>query len=155
MQDDKTQDDRTPTEGENKAISEDYRLAAELTARALSGNHSKFEFIRSMDEYKVAKLYGKGVIKIISGYEAAAKDALKRCEANLREGKDSAIDLLNHRDFLRCAKFYRDELNLSERMICEYNDYVLQGHIMDTIMGVYRPEEDLYDHSDKYLPRIL
>lgn len=155
MQEYKPQGDETPAEGEDKAIGEDYELVMELTERAFAGKHSRFEFLRSMDEYRVAKLYGKGVTKVISGYEAAAADALRRCEADLREGRDDAIDLIDHRDFLRCARFYRDELSISERMICEYNDYVLQGHIMDAILGVIRPEEDLYDHSDKSLPRIL
>lgn len=155
MQEYKPQDGEMPADDGNRAISEDYRLALELTTRAFTGNHSKFEFIRSIDEYRVAKLYNKGLIKIISGYKVAAKEALREYRTSLREGKEDVIDLINHRDFLRCVKFYQDELRLSDYMISEYGDYVMQGHIMDTIRRVYRPEEDLYDHSRGSVTRIF
>jgi hypothetical protein len=159
MQEYKPQDnethDETPAVNKNRAISEDYRLATALTMRALTGNHVKFEFIRSIDEYRVARLYNKGILKILSGYKVAAKEALREYRTSLREGKEDVIDLINHRDFLRCVKFYQEELCLSSYMIREYGDYILQGHIMDTIRGVYRPEEDLYDHSRGSVTRIF
>jgi hypothetical protein len=34
-------------------------------------------------------------------------------------------------------------------MLEEYSEYVLSGHVIDTLVGKYRPDDDLWDHRRK------
>ena len=43
----------------------------------------------------------------------------------------------------QCVDYYQKEAEIVQDMIDEYDEYMLNGHIIDTLLGNYRPDEDL------------
>jgi hypothetical protein len=53
--------------------------------------------------------------------------------------------LLALKQFEKCRAFYAKEIETLRDMIDEHNEYILSGHVLDTLVGNIRPEEDLVD----------
>ncbi len=53
--------------------------------------------------------------------------------------------LLALKQFEKCRAFYAKEIETLRDMIDEHNEYILSGHILDTLVGNIRPDEDLVD----------
>lgn len=53
--------------------------------------------------------------------------------------------LLALKQFETCRAFYAKEIETLRDMIDEHNEYMLSGHILDTLVGNIRPDEDLVD----------
>lgn len=53
--------------------------------------------------------------------------------------------LLALKQFEKCRAFYAKEIETLRDMIDEHNEYILSGHVLDTLVGNIRPDEDLVD----------
>ena len=121
-------------------------LAEQLIQRAKDGEHSSFEFIRSLEEYFAAKTIKKALKKITKSFEIPKSNLYNAYVKSVKEEEDDLNVILAFSELVRIVKFYEDEIWIVSDMIDEYVSYVHSGHIIDTLVGNYRKEEDLVDH---------
>ena len=117
-----------------------------LVNKALEGKHSDFEFIRSYEMLKVARLYRRGVKKVAKLFGNLHKDLLKAYASAIGEDKQKLEELMSAIQFDKCRDYYLKELNIAKNMIQEYRVYVESGHILYTIFGGVRPDDECIDY---------
>lgn len=132
-------------ESDQFEIKDPKQFFEELVKKALIGEHSKFEFIRSYEMLRVARLYRKSVRKVIKIFKDLHKGLLKSYATAVGEDKQKLEELMSAIQFNHCKDFYVAELNIVKNMIQEYRVYVESGHILFTLMGGVRPESDCVD----------
>lgn len=121
-------------------------IADQLISRAKKGNHSEFEFIRSIEEYFAARTFRKATNKVINSFTTSRNNLYNSYIKLIAKGSDNLSVILAISELNQIIKFYEDEIEIISDMIEEYVSYVHSGHIFDTFIGNYRKEEDLYDH---------
>ena len=78
-------------------------------------------------------------------YDSTSKTYLTQ----VAEGNPDLETLMALKQFKICMDFYRDETKILDDMLLEYTEYVLSGHVIDTLVGNIRPDEDLYDYRGR------
>lgn len=72
-------------------------------------------------------------------YNSTYKSYLTQVEA----GNPDLETLMALKQFKICTDFYDDETKILDDMLSEYTEYILSGHVIDTLVGNIRPDEDL------------
>lgn len=116
-----------------------------LVQRALEGKQSDFEFIRNYKMLRVAKLYKKGVRKVSRLFESIRKSLLKQYQATIKSGTQDIKVIMSITQFEKCRDYYKKERAIAKDMISEYRTYVFSGHILDTLLGKIRPDNECVD----------
>ena len=125
------------------------KFFTDLVERALKGKQSDFEFIRSWQERFAVKTYRFGISAIIRIFKNLYKSTYKVYLEQVRAGTQDLQTLLALKQFKQCLVFYERERDVARDMLKEHAEYIWNWHIFDTLLGNYRPEEDLWDHRGK------
>jgi hypothetical protein len=123
----------------------DLQLAEQLIERAKTGEHTKFEFLRSIEEYFAAREVRKVVKKVVKSFTQTQKNLYKAYVKAVKISTDTLDVILAISELTQVINFYKIEIAILNDCIDEYACYVHSGHIIDTIIGNYRKEEDLVD----------
>jgi len=135
---------------------EDYKdltsdnLMENLIERVAKKEHTKAELIRTRDGLAAAKVLSTALFKISKMFDKLAKQSLEKYIEEIDDTRmqlNAVQQLCTYRDFLACKRFYLVEKGIIDRIIYEYNVYVNSGHLIDSMLGNERPEEDLYDYT--------
>ena len=121
----------------------------DLVERAVKGKQSDFEFIRSWQERTSVKTYQIGIAAIIRIFTNLYSSTYKTYVSQVAQGMQDLETLLALKQFKQCLVFYEREHEITREMIDEYWEYIWNWHIIDTLIGNYRTEEDLWDHRGK------
>lgn len=121
----------------------------DLVERAVKGKQSNFEFLRSWQEKTAVKTYQVGIAAIIRIFTNLYSSTYKTYVSQVSRGMQDLETLLALKQFKQCLVFYEREYEITRDMIEEYWEYIWNWHIIDTLIGNYRPEEDLWDHRGK------
>jgi predicted alpha-1,6-mannanase (GH76 family) len=119
---------------------------SELVTRALTSKQSNFEFIRSWRErlaVKVQRFQTEAVVKVFKNlYDATYKTYIDQVTI----GNQDLQTILALKQFKQCLKYYEREWEIAQEMLDEHWSYIWCGHLLDTLVGNYRPDQDLVDH---------
>jgi uncharacterized protein YozE (UPF0346 family) len=118
----------------------------DLVARAMAGKQSDFEFIRSWQERTTVKTYQIGLAAIIRIFTNLCDSTYRVYLSQIKTGSQDLKTLLALKQFKQCLVFYKREYEIVADMVEEYWEYIWNWHIIDTLIGNYRAEEDLWDH---------
>lgn len=118
----------------------------ELVKKAFEGKQSDFEFIRNFEMIQTARLYKRGVKKVSDVFASLAKGLLRQYSEQIKLGKQDIEALLAAKQFEICRDYYKKEFETAKDMLSEYRTYMFSGHILDTIFGRYRPDEECVDY---------
>ena len=118
----------------------------DLVERAVKGKQSNFEFIRSWQERTAVKTYQIGIAAIIRIFTNLYSSTYKTYVSQVARGMQDLETLLALKQFKQCLVFYEREYEVALDMIEEYWEYIWNWHIIDTLIGNYRDEKDLWDH---------
>ena len=121
----------------------------DLVERAVKGKQSDFEFIRSWQERTAVKMYQIGIAAVIRIFTNLYHSTYKTYVSQVTKGMQDLETLLALKQFKQCLVFYKREHEITREMIKEYWEYIWNWHIIDTLIGNYRSEEDLWDHRGK------
>ena len=110
-----------------------------LVDQAMHGEHSKFEFIKNLEELHVVNIYIRGTSKIVKAFKQLRKTLLK---AYIAEDSNNVETIMAIKQFKRCMDYYEKELRTAKSMRAEYKEYVLAGHFLDTILGINRADKE-------------
>ena len=121
-------------------------LFQDLILKALEGKQSDFEFIRTYDGLQVAKLYKRGVKRVVKVFNSLKKSLLHDYLHQVMTDEQSIESLMAIKQFEKCAQFYKNEFKVAKDMISEFKTYVFSGHILQTILGGTRPDRECVDY---------
>ena len=124
---------------------QEAELLRVIMHKAFTEENSKFQFIVSWAHRRAVKEYLKGIKQIVKTFNLKI-DLIQReyLEQILTDTQD--INLLTAMvQILHCRDYYQRELDVVKDMLDEYRCYIHSGHLIDTIIGVQRPPQDLID----------
>lgn len=120
---------------------------SELVNKALEGKHSDFEFIKNIYMHKTARLYKRGIKKVIKVFKALIKGLTKAYSKGIQNETDRFDMILALKQFDACLIYYKQEYAIATDMLAEYREYVLRGHILKQFVFMSdRPEEECIDY---------
>jgi negative regulator of genetic competence, sporulation and motility len=141
--------DDEPVDNTSKPVNSEEVDFLELVHRALDSKHSNFEFLRSAQDRTSAKIvrfsYATVSKMFKKLYESTYKTYLKQVEF----GEQDVETLMALKQFKHCMEFYDDEAKIVDDMLEEYTECILSGHVIDTLLGKVRPDEDLHDYRGR------
>ena len=121
----------------------------DLVHKALESKHSDFEFIRSMSHKAQVKIIRFADVTVSNMFKNLYTTTYKTYLTQVEQGDQDIETLMALKQFKHCMEFYQDEAKIIDDMLDEYSEYIFSGHIIDTLLGRIRPEEDLYDHRGR------
>ena len=135
-------------ETEQFEFSEDPKeIFSELVKKALSGKHSDFEFIRTYEACKTARLYKSSVKRLSKVFKTLYKKLMKTYAKDIMTDEQKLEMLMSMKQFEICYRYYEKECEIAKDMLDEYYAYLTSGHIFDQlIMNGVRSDDDCIDY---------
>ena len=127
-------------------LNDPKKFFGELVKKALEGKQSNFEFIRSYEMLKVAQLYRTGTKKVFKVFKSLRKALLEAYAKDVITDTQKIEMLMSIKQFEICYAYYKKEHAIAKDMISEYKTYVFSGHILNTMFGGYRPDNECVDY---------
>ena len=134
-------------ETEKTELSEDEKFFEAIMKKALSGKHSDFEFIRTYEMCKAARLYKTSIKTVYKTFKTLYKKLMKTYAKDIMTDEQKLEMLMSMKQFEICYDYYKKEYELAKDMLDEYYAYLTSGHIFDQlIMNGIRSDDDCVDY---------
>ena len=118
-----------------------------VVKKALSGKHSDFEFIRTYEACKTARLYKSSVKRLSKVFKTLYKKLMKTYAKDIMTDEQKLEMLMSMKQFEICYRYYKKECEIAKDMLDEYYAYLTSGHIFDQlIMNGVRSDDDCIDY---------
>ena len=130
------------------------KIFGELVKKALKGKQSDFEFIRTYEMCKTARLYKISVKRVFKAFKTLYKKLMKTYAKDILTGEQKLEMLMSMKQFEICYDYYKKECEIAKDMLSEYRAYLSKGHIFDQlVLNNVRPDDDCVDY--RKLPFII
>ena len=130
------------------------KIFGELVKKALGGKQSDFEFIRTYEMCKTARLYKSSVKRVFKAFKTLYKKLMKTYAKDILTGEQKLEMLMSMKQFEICYDYYKKECEIAKDMLSEYRAYLSRGHIFDQlVLNNVRPDDDCVDY--RKLPFII
>ena len=135
-------------ETEQFEFSEDpKKVFEELVKKALRGKQSDFEFIRTYEACKMARLYKISVKKVSKVFKTLYKKLMKTYAKDIMADEQKLEMLMSMKQFEICYNYYKKECEIAKDMLDEYRAYLSSGHIFDQlVLNSIRPDDECVDY---------
>ena len=134
-------------ETEKTELSEDEKFFEAVMKKALSGKHSDFEFIRTYEACKTARLYKISVKRLSKVFKNLYKELMKNYAKDIMTDEQKLEMLMSMKQFKICHDYFEKEHEIAKDMLSEYHAYLASGHIFDQlVMNGVRSDDDCVDY---------
>ena len=134
-------------ETEKTELSEDEKFFEAVMKKALSGKHSDFEFIRTYEACKTARLYKISVKRLSKVFNNLYKELMKTYAKDIMTDEQKLEMLMSMKQFKICHDYFEKEREIAKDMLSEYHAYLTSGHIFDQLVcNAIRSEDDCVDY---------
>ena len=142
-------------ETEQFEFSEDpKKVFEELVKKALKGKQSDFEFIRTYEACKTARLYKSSVKRVYKTFKTLYKKLMKTYAKDIMTDEQKLEMLMSMKQFKVCYNYFKKECEIAKDMLSEYRAYLSSGHIFDQlVLNSVRPDDECVDY--RKLPLII
>ena len=136
-------------------VSEDPKeIFGELVKKALGGKQSDFEFIRTYEMCKTARLYKSSVKRVYKAFKTLYKKLMKTYAKDIMTDEQKLEMLMSMKQFKVCYNYFKKECEIAKDMLSEYRAYLFSGHIFDQlVLNSVRPDDECVDY--RKLPLII
>ena len=136
-------------------VSEDPKeIFGELVKKALGGKQSDFEFIRTYEACKTARLYKSSVKRLSKVFKNLYKKLMKTYAKDIMTDEQKLEMLMSMKQFEICYNYFKKECEIAKDMLSEYRGYLFNGHIFDQlVLNNVRPDDECVDY--RKLPLII
>ena len=118
-----------------------------VVKKALSGKHSDFEFIRTYEACKTARLYKISVKRLSKVFKNLYKKLMKSYAKDILTDEQKLEMLMSMKQFKICHDYFEKECEIAKDMLSEYRAYLTSGHIFDQlVMNGVRSDDDCVDY---------
>ena len=121
----------------------------ELIKTGLTQNNSEFRLISNIYDWRSIATFAIELYPILKSIKKICTRMSKTYERQIRMGAPDPALLVSLRQLMTCYNFYWREYATALDMSDEYINYVLSGHILDTLCCYERPDEDMVDSRRK------
>ena len=129
-------------------------IFGELVKKALKGKQSDFEFIRTYEACKTARLYKSSVKRVSKTFKTLYKKLMKTYAKDIMTDEQKLEMLMSMKQFEICYNYFKKECEIAKDMLSEYRAYLLSGHIFDQlVLNNVRPDDECVDY--RKLPLII
>ena len=137
-------------ETEQFEASEDpKKIFDELVKKALKGKQSDFEFIRTYEMCKTARLYKISVKRVSKAFKTLYKKLIKTYAKDIMTDEQKLEMLMSMKQFEICYRYYKKEYEIAKDMLHEYRSYLFGGHIFDQlVLNGIRSDDDCVDYRE-------
>ena len=126
------------------------QLVEKILEQVNLGQHSKWEFIINLTQYFETQILIKTYKKFIKSFKKINKSLVKKQIKCIKANNYTSLDTsLAIRQFLDAIIFYKKEIDILKDMINEYQEFLLSGHLIESLSGLNRSYEDLYDFRNQ------
>ena len=131
-------------------LSEDpKKVFEELVKKALKGKQSDFEFIRTYEMCKTARLYKISVKRVFKAFKTLYKKLMKTYAKDIMADEQKLEMLMSMKQFEICYDYYKKEYELAKDMLSEYHAYLSSGHIFDQlVLNGVRSDDECVDYRE-------
>ena len=131
-------------------LSEDPKeIFGELVKKALKGKQSDFEFIRTYEACKTARLYKISVKRVFKAFKTLYKKLMKTYAKDIMVDEQKLEMLMSMKQFEICYNYYKKECEIAKDMLSEYRAYLSSGHIFDQlVLNSVRPDDECVDYRE-------
>ena len=131
-------------------VSEDPKeIFGELVKKALGGKQSDFEFIRTYEMCKTARLYKSSVKRVYKAFKTLYKKLMKTYAKDIMADEQKLEMLMSMKQFEICYNYFKKECEIAKDMLSEYRAYLSSGHIFDQlVLNDIRSEDDCVDYRE-------
>lgn len=120
-----------------------------VVKKALSGKHSDFEFIRTYEACKTARLYKTSVKRLSKVFKNLCKKLMKTYAKDIMADEQKLETLMSMKQFEICYRYYEKECEIAKDMLDEYRAYLSSGHIFDQLVfNNVRPDDECVDYRE-------
>ena len=120
-----------------------------VVKKALSGKHSDFEFIRTYEDCKTARLYKSSVKRLSKVFKNLYKELMKTYAKDIMTDEQKLEMLMSMKQFEICYEYYKKEYELAKDMLSEYRAYLSSGHIFDQlVLNDVRSDDECVDYRE-------
>ena len=129
-------------------LSEDPKeIFGELVKKALGGKQSDFEFIRTYEACKTARLYKSSVKRVFKAFKTLYKKLMKTYAKDIMTDEQKLEMLMSMKQFEICYNYFKKECEIAKDMLSEYHAYLSSGHIFDQlVLNNVRPDDECVDY---------
>ena len=129
-------------------------IFGELVKKALGGKQSDFEFIRTYEVCKTARLYKSSVKRLSKVFKNLCKKLMKTYAKDIIADEQKLEMLMSMKQFEICYNYFKKECEIAKDMLSEYRAYLSSGHIFDQlVLNNVRPDDECVDY--RKLPLII
>lgn len=114
---------------------EAQQLLLEIIKYAEEAESSKFQFIKTWDEFKFYRQKYKSSKLVIKVMKRCANNLFKTYYRELRSGVSDVTKVLAYSQFLDIIDFYKHELDTVKLMLDDYDEYLGQGNFWYSVLG--------------------
>ena len=123
------------------------KIFGELVKKALKGKQSDFEFIRTYEACKTARLYKISVKRVFKAFKTLYKKLMKTYAKDIMTDEQKLEMLMSMKQFEICYDYYKKEYELAKDMLSEYRAYLSRGHIFDQlVLNSARSDDECVDY---------
>ena len=135
-------------ETEQIELTEDPKKFFEaVVKKALSGKQSDFEFIRTYEACKTARLYKSSVKRLSKVFKNLYKKLMKTYAKDIMIDEQKLEMLMSMKQFEICYNYFKKECEIAKDMLSEYRAYLFSGHIFDQlVLNGVRPDDECVDY---------
>ena len=120
-----------------------------VVKKALSGKHSDFEFIRTYEDCKTARLYKSSVKRLSKVFKNLYKKLVKSYAKDIMTDEQKLEMLMSMKQFEICYHYYKKECEIAKDMLSEYRAYLSSGHIFDQlVLNDIRSDDECVDYRE-------
>ena len=123
-----------------------HELLNSLLEHVESGEHIKFQFIRTWREYLELRANKRVLHSVIKSLLASKSRTFKHYCKDIESGNQQFNKLLACNALSSAATFYSEDLSILIDMLDEYETYLISGNIADIFLLDTRPDSELWDH---------
>ena len=129
-------------------LSEDPKKFFEaVVKKALGGKQSDFEFIRTYEACKTARLYKSSVKRLSKVFKNLYKKLMKTYAKDIMTDEQKLEMLMSMKQFKICYNYFKKECEIAKDMLSEYHAYLFRWHIFDQlVLNGVRPDDDCVDY---------
>ena len=125
------------------------KIFGELVKKALKGKQSDFEFIRTYEMCKTARLYKSSVKRVYKAFKTLYKKLMKTYAKDIMTDEQKLEMLMSMKQFKVCYNYFKKECEIAKDMLSEYRAYLSSGHIFDQlVLNDIRSDDECVDYRE-------
>lgn len=124
-------------------------LMSDLINTVEQGKHRQFQFLKSWQEYRRAKMIRRTYALLVASISQSARRQFSNYCKAIKAGNTEVIKLLAYCTTIKVQKFYDEELRILSDMIDEYECYLADGNWWDFVFNSKRQLDKMFDHRGR------